>query len=136
MGRAAPSTRLAILDSELRPVPPGRSGQIATAGAHVMMRYTSSHFGFVAAARLADEGGANSNPQAKPSPQPQPQPQHPTPTGSYWAQPRLTDTTLVRGWLLTGDVGLLGVGVGGSAATELHYLGRIKEVAPGGGHLD
>jgi len=39
VGRAVPGARVAILDEQLRPLPHGRVGQIATAGPHVMLGY-------------------------------------------------------------------------------------------------
>ena len=39
VGRAVPGARIAILDEQLRPLPHGRVGQIATAGPHVMLGY-------------------------------------------------------------------------------------------------
>ena len=45
----------------------------------------------------------------------------------YWRQPALTRETLVRGWLLTGDLGVLG------PDGALHFAGRIKDLVKSGG---
>jgi len=45
----------------------------------------------------------------------------------YWRQPSLTRETLVRGWLLTGDLGVLG------PDGALHFAGRIKDLVKSGG---
>ena len=83
VGWPVAGTHVAILDAELRELPPGRTGQIATSGPHVML--------------------------------------------GYWRQPSLTRDTLVRGWLLTGDLGILG------PDGALHFAGRIKDLVKSGG---
>ena len=83
VGWPVAGTRVAILDAELRELPAGAIGQIATSGPHVML--------------------------------------------GYWRQPSLTRETLVRGWLLTGDLGVLG------PDGALHFAGRIKDLVKSGG---
>mmetsp|Transcript_4010 Transcript_4010/g.7790 ORF Transcript_4010/g.7790 Transcript_4010/m.7790 type:complete len:612 (-) Transcript_4010:110-1945(-) len=83
VGWPVAGTLVAILDAELRELPPGRTGQIATAGPHVMH--------------------------------------------GYWRQPTLTREVLVRGWLLTGDLGILG------PDGALYFAGRIKDLIKSGG---
>lgn len=135
VGWPVPGARLAILDAQLRELPPGHTGQIATAGPHVMLGHSLGgrseaeppHKPSVIAVActeakaamcpgslgIAGTLGSSGHPRCNPT--------------GYWRQPKLTKEALARGWLLTGDLGVL------SADGSLHFAGRIKDLVKSGG---